>query len=1535
NIELLRKRGSSNNKKNRDGDLIQPAARNNNQKGYDQRMFDVYGYDKQNNNQWDFDQRGNDGRSYDRQGGNSGQKSYQQNQNQQYNHSSSSLSQKGYTNYASSPPCDTCGKLHPGRACHRSTDACFSYGLTGHMAKDCPKNGGSGSKGNRNDKQLAAKGKVFLLTRDQASNSSGTISGTLLMNDRVVFVLFDSGATYSVISITLTKYINISHTLLNFTLSMSTPMKGLAVINHEYQNCPLRFDDKIRIPPERKVEFGIELVPSTQSISKALYRMALIELKELKKQLHELLDLGFIRPSVSLWGAPVLFGKKKDGSMRLCIDYRELNRVKEQDIPKTAFRTRYGHYEFLVMPFGLTNALVMHAYDAIIPPQVPIPPPTIVPSSPMLSPMFSPQEFFLPEELLPPKKRRRDRSSSSTPTLPQEFKIGESSRKTSLEQLDNSLWIILKPLKSEQVLEKPNKMAPKKTSTSAAPAMNQAAIRQLIDDCIAATLEAQAANMDFQENSDDELDERSIEKYLGYLALEFHERAIPSTSQSLKPFQTKNKGLVVETFDWDEKEVSDDEDMTQVKVLIALADDELSMGNNHSRNGEWIDITMKKVFRGKPGSPAFDEAVQQAVNAMLPGLTAQITNELRQNDARENGDQPPTIHTWLERLASYKFEGDALSWWKAFKQTKGGEVYVATLSWKDFREIFLLQYFPMSEQQKYEREYHTTRQREDELTDEIVNTKFTDVAQRRSDGRGYDRQNNNQRDFGQRGNAGRSYDRHGGNSGQKSYQQNRNQQYNHSSGSLSQKGYTDYTSSPPCDTCGKLHPGRACYRITGACFSCSLTGHMAKDCLKNGGSGSKGNGNDKRLAVKGKVFSLTRDQAANSSGTISGTLLMNDHAVFVLFDTGATHSVISITLAKYIKIPPTLLNFTLSVSTPMKGLAVINHEYHNSSIMDTSSDGPSLETHPVVRDFSDVFLEELLGIPPERKVEFELKEQLQEHLDLGFIHSSISPWGAPVLFVKKKYGSMRLCIDYRELNRLRVKEQDIPKTAFRTRCGHYEFLMMPFGLINAPAVFMDLMNRIFHEYLDKFVIVFIDDILVCFKMKEEHEEHLRHIVSADGITMDPVKVKAITKWPRPKTVTEIRRFLGLAGYYRRLWKDFHIYSDASKKGLGCVLMHHGKVIAYASRQLKPYKANYPTQDLELAALVFALKIWRHYLFGETCDIFTDHKSLKDLERMDIQLCIRGTKGYWASLKIKLNSILRNKETPLEDVELWAVLQKSEEDEQMKFRVDNDGVMWFGNRLCVPSDLTLREVKIEHQRASGLLQALDILVWKWDEISMNIFAYKNSLHASIKAAPYEILYGRKCRAPICWNEVGERVIEGSELIEVTNETVTIAKEKVKEARSRQKSYDDRYRRELAFNLGDRVFLKVSLCRGVRHFRIKGKLSPRFIDPFEILDRVGKVSYRLALPLLLSHVHNVFHVSLLRGYKYHPLYIVSYPLDQIRKDLSLVEEPEKILDRQERVMRNKTISFVKILWKNHPKREATWETKESMRASYQQL
>ncbi|KAJ9538706.1 hypothetical protein OSB04_031439 [Centaurea solstitialis] len=529
---------------------------------------------------------------------------------------------------------------------------------------------------------------------------------------------------------------------------------------------------------------------------------------------------------------------------------------------------------------------------------------------------------------------------------------------------------------------------------------------------------------------------------------------------------------------------------------------------------------------------------------------------------------------------------------------------------------------------------------------------------------------------------------------------------------------------------------------------------------------------------------------------------------------------------------------------------------------------------------------------------------------------------------------------------------------------------------------------------------------------------LGHVVSSKGITVDPAKVEAVTNWPRPTTVTEVRSLLGIAGYYRRFvegfssialpltrllrkgvkfsWKDeqeksfeelkrrlvtlfvltlpsgtggYQIYNDASKNGVGCVLKQHGKIIAYASRQLKLYEVNYPTHDLELVAVIFALKIWRRYLYGETCDIFTDHKSLKyiftqkepnmrqrhalsrknswslsclissqshiiqDLEHLDVEVYANQSDGCLANCMVEPTLISRIKEAQKQDGELWAIMHKIDDGKQVDFGVDSNGIMWFGSRLCVPDDLEICEallseahsspfsihpVKIEHQRASGFLQPLEIPVWKWEDISMDFvtglpktlkknyaiwvvadrltksvhflpiqegclvdklselfqreiirlpgtpvsivsdrdsrftsrfwkglqkldeylclveFAYNNSWQASIGMAPFEALYGRKCQALICWNEVGEAIIEGPELVRVTNENVAVAKEKRKQAQSRQKSYVDHHRRALELQVGDHVFLKRESYYWILYGSSKGILEKDKLTGMNYVD-----------------------------------------------------------------------------------------------------
>ncbi|KAL0549222.1 hypothetical protein IC582_013703 [Cucumis melo] len=977
-----------------------------------------------------------------------------------------------------------------------------------------------------------------------------------------------------------------------------------------------------------------------------------------------------------------------------------------------------------------------------------------------------------------------------------------------------------------------------------------------------------------------------------------------------------------------------------------------------------------------------------------------------------------------------------------------------------------------------------------------------------------------------------------------------------------------------------------------------------------------------------------------------------------------------------------------------------------ASVVDTREVDVSLSSEPVVRDYPDVFPEELLGLPPHREVEFaielepdtvpisrapyrmapaelkELKVQLQEFLDNGFIRPSVSPWGAPVLFVKKKDGSMRLCIDYRELNKvtvknryplpriddlfdqlqgatvfskidlrsgyhqLRIKDGDVPKTAFRSRYGHYEFIVMSFGLTNAPAVFMDLMNRVFREFLDTFVIVFIDDILIYSKTEAEHEEHLRivlqtlrdnklyakfskcefwlkqvsfldHVVSKAGVFVDPAKIEAITGWTRPSTVSEVRSFLGLAGYYRRfvenfsriatpltqltrkeapfVWSNacedsfqnlkqklvtapvltvpdgsgsFVIYSDASKKGLGCVLMQQGKVVAYASRQLKSHEQNYPTHDLELAAVVFALKIWRHYLYGEKIQIFTDHKSLKyfftqkelnmrqrrwlelvkdydceilyhpgkanvvadalsrkvshsaalitrqaplhrDLERAEIAVSVGAVTMQLAQLTVQPTLRQRIIDAQSNDPYLVEKRGLEEAGQAVEFSLSSDGGLLFERRLCVPSDsavktellseahsspfsmhpgstkmyqdlkrvywwrnmkrevaefvsrcLVCQQVKAPRQKPAGLLQPLSIPKWNWENVSMDFitglprtlrgfmviwvvvdrltksahfvpgkstytaskwaqlymseivrlhgvpvsivsdrdarftskfwkglqtametrldfstafhpqtdgqterlnqvledmlraralefpgswdshlhlmeFAYNNSYQATIGMAPFEALYGKCCRSPVCWGEVGEQRLMGPELVQSTNEAIQKIRSRMHTAQSRQKSYADVRRKDLEFEVGDKVFLKVAPMRGVLRFERRGKLSPRFVGPFEILERIGPVAYRLALPPSLSTVHDVFHVSMLRKYVPDPSHVVDYEPLEIDENLSYAEQPVEVLAREVKTLRNKEIPLVKVLWRNHRVEEATWEREDDMRSRYPEL
>ncbi|GJT29106.1 putative reverse transcriptase domain-containing protein [Tanacetum coccineum] len=696
--------------------------------------------------------------------------------------------------------------------------------------------------------------------------------------------------------------------------------------------------------------------------------------------------------------------------------------------------------------------------------------------------------------------------------------------------------------------------------------------------------------------------------------------------------------------------------------------------------------------------------------------------------------------------------------------------------------------------------------------------------------------------------------------------------------------------------------------------------------------------------------------------------------------------------------------------------------------VEDKSEKKRLEDVPIVRDFPKVFPEDLPGLPPTRQVEFqidlvpgaapvarapyrlapsemkELSEQLKELSDKGFIRPSSSPWGAPVLFVKKKDGSFRMCIDYRELNKLtvknryplpriddlfdqlqgssvyskidlrsgyhqlRVQEEDIPKTAFRTRYGHYEFQVMPFGLTNAPAVFMDLMNRI------------------------PKVQFLGHVIDSKGIHVDPAKIESVKDWASPKSPTEIHQFLAGFSTVKQSWavptnlalpegrEDFIAYCDASKKGLGAVLMQREKAIR--EQKLEP--------------------------------------------RADGTLCLNGRS--WLPCYGDLRTVIMHKSHKSK----YSIHPGSD-----KMYQDMKKLYWWPNMKVdiatyVSKCLTCAKVKAEHQRPSGLLVQPKIPEWKWDNITMDFvtklpktsqgydtiwvivdrltksaiftpmretdpldklarlylkenalgtnldmstayhpqtdgqsertiqtledmlcacaidfgkgwvnhlplveFSYNNSYHASIKAAPFEALYGRKCRLPVCWTEVGEAQILGPELIQETTKKIIQIKQKMQAARDRQKSYADLKRKPMEFQVGDKVMLTVSPWKGFVRFGKREKLNPRYVGPFKVLEKVGEVAYMLELPEELSRVHNTFHVSNLK--MCHADEPLAVPLDGLHLDdkLHFVEEPLEIVGREVKRLKRSRIPLVKVQWNSKRGPEFTWEREDQFKKKYPHL
>nr|GEV17458.1 putative reverse transcriptase domain-containing protein [Tanacetum cinerariifolium] len=533
----------------------------------------------------------------------------------------------------------------------------------------------------------------------------------------------------------------------------------------------------------------------------------------------------------------------------------------------------------------------------------------------------------------------------------------------------------------------------------------------------------------------------------------------------------------------------------------------------------------------------------------------------------------------------------------------------------------------------------------------------------------------------------------------------------------------------------------------------------------------------------------------------------------------------------------------------------------------TVSKEKRVEDVPVICDFPEVFPEDLPGLPPPRQVEFridlipgatpvarapyqlapselkELSEQLKELSEKGFIRPSSSPWGAPVLFIKKKDGSFRMCIDYRELNKLtiknkyplpriddlfdqlqgssvyskidlrsgyhqlRIREEDIPITAFRTQYGHYEFQVMPFGLTNAPAVFMDLMNlfalRLWRHYLyGTKCTVYTDhkSLQYILDQKELNMRQRRWIELLSGydceICYDPGKVNVVADALSRKGKESIRVRTLVMTIHNNMPKQIRIVQAKAceKENIGAEgFVGEGEPFEVKADGTKCLRG----------------RVWLP-LFGELRDmiILESHKSKYYIHPGSDKMYHDLKKLYWwPNMKADIATYVRK------------CLTCAKRSLQESLGTNLDMSTAYHPQTDGQSERTI-------QTLEDMLRACVIDFGNgWDKhLALAKFSYNNIYHASIKAAPFEALYGRKCRSPVCWSEVRDAQLTGLELIREMTEMIVQIKNRLLAARSRQKSYADVWRKPLEFEVGDRVMLKVSPWKGVIRFGKQGKLSP---------------------------------------------------------------------------------------------------------------
>ncbi|GJS06966.1 putative reverse transcriptase domain-containing protein [Tanacetum coccineum] len=719
---------------------------------------------------------------------------------------------------------------------------------------------------------------------------------------------------------------------------------------------------------------------------------------------------------------------------------------------------------------------------------------------------------------------------------------------------------------------------------------------------------------------------------------------------------------------------------------------------------------------------------------------------------------------------------------------------------------------------------------------------------------------------------------------------------------------------PKCTTCNSYHaPVGPCR----ACFNCNRLGHLAKDCRGMPRNVNPANARNPTVRTcyecgstdhvrpacprlnraQGPGGNLPNQVVANNEGQGRGNQ-GNQARGIEPCELGYMYE-IEIASGQLVEIDKVIKGCKLEIEGHVFDINLIPFGHGSFDViigMDWLSNYKAeIICHKKVVTIplpdGKVFSDDLFGFPPFPEIEFRIE------LIPGATSVAKSTYRLAPSELEELSG----------YHQLRVHEDDIPKTVFRTLYGHFEFTVMPFGLTNALAIFMDLMNKVCRPYLDKFVIVFIDDILIYFKTQEEHVEHLRHVINGNGIHIDPSKIEVVKNWKAPRTPSEELAFQTLKDKLCNApvlalpdgLEDFVVRYDTLGIALGCVLMQ---------REL------FSDYDCEI-----------HYHPGKA-NVVADALSRK--ERVKPKRVRAMNMILQSSIKDRI--LMAQKEVVDESTGLQKGL-----DEVIELR--NDGALYYLDRIWVPLKgdvlvawnekdvveyvskcLTCLKVKAEHQRPSGLLQQPKIPVWKWEGIAIDFMTKLPRTSSGHDTIWVIIISDRDSRfTSRFWQSMQEtlgtrldmstayhpqtdsqsehtiQTLEDFGGKSVVRQLCRLRLEKA--TRDREKSYADKRRKPLEFSIGDNVLLKVSPWKGVVRFGKKGKLEPRFVGPFEIIEKVGSVAYRLDLPEELNGVHDTFHVSNLK--KCLADLTLQVPLDEIRVDakLNFVEEPVEILEK----------------------------------------